>query len=309
MTDTCTVGDPVAFVESRFGVQLRKVGREEWAGPCPFCGGRDRFRIWSRGNFWCRSGPGHCGRSGWLDELDDARPTKDQILEWRVAALERQVAEHAERLTILEQVHAMMPTAEQYHDNLAANESAVDYWLGEGCEFRTIATRKLGYCPTCPTAPGHDSYTIPVIAYGKLWNIRHRLCNPGVTGKYRPHVAGLPAMLYNADDLKAKDKRRLVILEGEKKSIIVTQATQIPNVATMGMQNFKPEWAGKLAHFQAVYVAFDPDAISKAADVARLFGERGRLVELNVKADDFFTRYNGTPRDFEWHLQMARRVQ
>ena len=36
----------------------------EHAGPCPWCGGRDRFRVWpnsgDRGRFWCRQ----CGRSG-----------------------------------------------------------------------------------------------------------------------------------------------------------------------------------------------------------------------------------------------------
>jgi DNA primase len=31
----------------------------EWAGPCPFCGGRDRFRVWpqpagGKPRFWCR---------------------------------------------------------------------------------------------------------------------------------------------------------------------------------------------------------------------------------------------------------------
>jgi len=37
----------------------------EWAGPCPFCGGEDRFRVWpthpgGRGRWWCRG----CDRSG-----------------------------------------------------------------------------------------------------------------------------------------------------------------------------------------------------------------------------------------------------
>jgi DNA primase len=36
----------------------------EWAGPCPFCGGKDRFRAWPlegrTGAFWCRS----CGKHG-----------------------------------------------------------------------------------------------------------------------------------------------------------------------------------------------------------------------------------------------------
>lgn len=40
---------------------LRKVGADEWQGPCPFCGGTDRFRV-QPGNhyFACRQ----CGKSG-----------------------------------------------------------------------------------------------------------------------------------------------------------------------------------------------------------------------------------------------------
>ena len=36
----------------------------EYAGPCPFCGGRDRFRVWpdqgTTGRYWCRG----CGKHG-----------------------------------------------------------------------------------------------------------------------------------------------------------------------------------------------------------------------------------------------------
>jgi DNA primase len=46
---------------------LKKVSTSnggEWAGPCPYCGGKDRFRVWpeegNTGRFWCR----FCGRSG-----------------------------------------------------------------------------------------------------------------------------------------------------------------------------------------------------------------------------------------------------
>ena len=74
--------NPIQYVESRFNLQLKRVGRTEWAGPCPWCGGTDRFHVWDRGNYWCRPGPGHCGKSGWLDEMDGTNPpTKEQILE------------------------------------------------------------------------------------------------------------------------------------------------------------------------------------------------------------------------------------
>lgn len=49
------------------GLVLKKVAGAnggEWAGPCPACGGRDRFRCWPEqrggGSFWCRQ----CGARG-----------------------------------------------------------------------------------------------------------------------------------------------------------------------------------------------------------------------------------------------------
>jgi hypothetical protein len=55
--------------------RLRRVARThggEYAGPCPFCGGEDRFRVWpehpdGRGEWWCR----RCERSG--DAVDYVR--------------------------------------------------------------------------------------------------------------------------------------------------------------------------------------------------------------------------------------------
>ena len=50
--------------------RLRKVASTaggEWAGPCPFCGGRDRFRVQPfLGVWWCRQ----CGGQRWGDAID-----------------------------------------------------------------------------------------------------------------------------------------------------------------------------------------------------------------------------------------------
>ncbi|MGI6655246.1 MAG: primase-helicase zinc-binding domain-containing protein [Desulfobulbus sp.] len=54
------------------GSTFRLVGKStrrgpEWHGPCPVCGGRDRFHIWPEqdgGSFWCRQ----CGKGGDLIE-------------------------------------------------------------------------------------------------------------------------------------------------------------------------------------------------------------------------------------------------
>jgi len=58
------------------GIRLKRVARTnggEWAGACPFCGGRDRFRVWpneGRGRYWCRG----CGKAG--DSIDYLRESR-----------------------------------------------------------------------------------------------------------------------------------------------------------------------------------------------------------------------------------------
>lgn len=301
--------DWISFVERNYGIRLKRVGRTEWAGPCIFCQGTDRLHVWERGNYMCRPGPGHCGRSGWLDELETTSPpTEADRLAWRVAALEQKQAELDRRMSALEYMH-QCHDHELYHHNLDTNEKAVDYWLSEGMTPQTIHDYQLGYCKSCPTAPQHDSYTIPVLASGKLWNIRHRLCIPPSTGgKYRPHRGGIPALIFNADHL-LRQTPDIIICEGEKKSMVVTQETGKTNIATMGAQSFKPEWAAKLARFQRVYVCLDPDMVSKAFDVAQLFGGRGRVLRLPYKADDFFVKFGGTAGDFQEYIKTARPVQ
>lgn len=46
------------------GIDTKKVSTTnggEYAGPCPACGGTDRFRVWPQnGRYWCRG----CGKSG-----------------------------------------------------------------------------------------------------------------------------------------------------------------------------------------------------------------------------------------------------
>ncbi len=45
-------------------VSLTRAGAAEWCGPCPWCGGKDRFRVWPNsgtvGRYWCRQ----CNRKG-----------------------------------------------------------------------------------------------------------------------------------------------------------------------------------------------------------------------------------------------------
>ena len=120
-------------------------------------------------------------------------------------------------------------------------------------------------------------------------------------------MAGLPATLFNADFVTSPQGPTILIIEGEKKSIITAQAG-FPNVGIMGKSSFKPEWARAFAPFEVVYVALDPDATGKAYETAKLFEGRGRVVSLPEKLDDMITMYGATPRDVQAFVDAGRPV-
>ena len=301
--------DPVRLIEQRCGIQLKRVSGHEWSGPCPHCGGDDRWHFWDdKLNWWCRPGPGHCGQKGFLDDLFDElkQPSWEQKVEWRLRQLEAAKREHERRLSNLEQMHQCKDYL-RYHQNLTME--ALEYWWGEGMTNETIDRYRLGYCKRCPTdRDGRASYTIPVIIHDKLYNIRHRLIGGENGDKYRPHMAGLPNVLFNADNLYRDDIEKICICEGEKKSLVVEQHG-FPNVGIMGKSGFNPSWVTRFDRFKTVYVALDPDAIDGARRLAGMFGGRGRVVVLPCKIDDMIVRYSATANDIEWFLRVAEPVR
>lgn len=310
--------DPVAYFEHHHGIRLQRVHGDEYAGPCPWCGGRDRFRVWQdRRNYWCRPGPGHCNRKGFVDELMTGKLSREErqqlALEARVAALERQQKENDRRLSALERM-ARCTDHLVYHRNLAENDPddvALGYWLSEGMTPALIEDYCLGWCPRCPTdRDGRPSYTIPVFGRdGKtLINIRHRLMGADKGGKYRPHMPGLGAQLFNARLTNGDAGDTIVVTEGEKKSIVAS-AAGLPAVGIMGKRAFKRAWLAWLAPFSRIYIALDPDAMESAFKLAALFEGRGRVVSLPAKLDDMIVRYGATEDDLRWFLATARPIQ
>lgn len=303
----------VQIAEERYGVKFRKVTATEHVSTvgCPWCGDggkgakSDRFRLILGGNsaprVWCRK----CDKYEFLD-----RPSNEKRIdkiELRLAVVEREQKEQDKRLKILETMRQSTDHV-TYYDNMINNKpDAIEYWASEGMDLDTISNYKLGYCNRCPIAPYSASYTIPVLYHDQPYNIRHRLISPNGTGKYRPHMSGLPSMLFNADRLET-DKDFIIILEGEKKSIIVTQETGYPNVGVMGMQSFNESWVSKFDKFKKIYIAYDPDAYDKAAGVASMFGKRGLVVSLPLKADDFFVKAKASVENFNNYLAWARPV-
>lgn len=305
--DLTSIEEAIAYAHRRWpGYTFKRKSDDEACGPCPIeRQGDDRFIIWINGNYYCR----RCGATGWLDEDEQHILTPEELRLRRIEAeqnrarLERRA--HDRRIAALERMAACTDHL-TYHQQMDA-DGYRELWYEEGLYDTIIDRHHLGVCYGCPT-DFHDrmSMTIPVVNGGKLVNIRHRLIGADNGDKYRPHMAHLGNTLFNADNVYA-DAPQIIITEGEKKSLQLEQQGFL-SVGTMGKTGFEPPWAVRFRRFDRVYVALDPDAIDKGRELARLFGDRGRLVELPVKADDFFTKYHGTPADLDVFLTQARRV-
>lgn len=311
----------VSVAESHYGVRFTLVTRKEFKSidGCPWCkdGGRrgdgDRFRLFLGGHssprVWCRQ----CGGLEFLDGLNKKAFSDEELATLRERMKERkQEEQERQRLALIN----MMACTDhrRYHRHIT--EEAVAYWIGEGLSHESIQQYLVGYCESCPTAPFSASYTVPVVYEGQLFNIRHRLISPNGSGKYRPHMPNLPPMLFNADNLKRQSSLGLLV-EGEKKSMVVTQHTGIPSVAIMGNTTFRKSWASKFDNWGQVVVATDPDTETtqkmisseeKAVEIATAFSNRGLIAILPVKADDFFSKIGGTKNDFMQFVMEARPV-
>jgi hypothetical protein len=300
--DIAGIAEAVALAERRWpGLTFRNKDRHEATSPCPFCrDGDDRFHVFEDGGYWCRV----CDAKGWIDD-DKRKPTEAERTEMRLRALERHRMNQEKRLSALEQMHRCTDHL-TYHKMLDTDDR--EYWHSQGIYDGAIDRYTLGICYACPTDREHrPSYTIPIVNQGKLCNIRHRIIDAKDGDKYRPHMAGLGNTLFNADNLYRPDLDTITIVEGEKKSICLSQY-DIPTVGTFGARGFEPHWAKRFERFRRVYVAFDPGAELEAEQLAALFDGRGYVVDLPCKPDDFFVM-GGKPDVFKEFLGWARRIK
>lgn len=302
------MNDPIYDARKKWGIDIRKHVAGEYVGPCPWCGGSDRFHLWDEGNYWCRQ----CNARGWIGDGDDLTDDEKRLrrIEAEQARQARQIAEQEKRLTALEYM-AHCTDWRSYHN--AMDSQRREYWYTEGIFDEAIRAFSLGYCAQCPTdEKRRPSYTIPVWSGGVLHNIRHRLIGADNGDKYRPHRAGLGAMIFNADSLQ-NEKGRAIIWEGEKKTIVMGQyLTDCANVGTMGKRVWQSEWSVKFKAVQDVVIALDPDAIDSAYNLAKLLRDAGarcvRVAQFPVKPDDAVTLYDATAQDIEYILMTARKA-
>lgn len=232
------------------------------------------------------------------------------LLEQQVKRLARTQKEHSERLTKIEQLQASQIHL-AYHRNLTIDTRML--WYQQGVYDEAIDQFLLGYVAECPTYRESPARTIPVFGYNnELVNIRHRLLQPGKNGKYRPQMHGLGTSLFNAPILN-ESHERLLVLEGEVKVVVLSQAGYAA-VGIMGQSvKWQPEWMGWLDDVGQIVVCLDPGAEERAWELGRGFVARGfrdvRIATFPLKPDDMIVRCNAGKADIDAILNLSRPVR
>jgi hypothetical protein len=333
--ETALAAADLVQLAEQAGAKLHRQG-SEYRGNCPLHSGHNPtgFAVYvgpdGKQRWQCFSGD--CGHGDLIDFVarwqgfdlagalryltGDAQPDP--------ATLQRLATERAERAaTALRDEIARAQAAlddllasqrvDTFAANLQANERAQRLWQQRGIIPEMQSYWRLGFCPSFSLADGQTpTLTIPVFGEGwTLRTLRHRLLNPPKPGdKYRPDRAGLGNHVFMADPDAAWNAGRVLVVEGEIKSMVVYQTLDDPSIQVIGIP-------GKTAAQQVisalgeggrdVVVCLDPDARAESQSLARQVG--GRALYLVDKVDDAILAGSLDKPALKWLLKTARRPQ
>jgi len=297
---------------------LKKVaatGGGEYAGPCPICGGRDRFRVQPDQNIWlCR----HCTAGKWRDPVDfislrdgislseAARKLTAGLPAWSGKPKKQppkptynpyQAPPDEWQIKAWKAVDQCQETL--YRDPGA---KALDYLYKRGFYEQTLQRFKIGF------SLGFEldglwipaGITIPCEARGVLWYVKIRTNH---TPKYTLVKGSKPAALFNADRLEFSEI--CLITEGEFNAMIGDQELDhvIP-VASMGSASNRPElvqWGPYFMNKSLILAVYDDDEAGNEGALAlrETLGERIKLAAL-PPGKDLNAFYKDGGNLFDW---------
>ena len=266
----------------------------EYAGPCPFCGGRDRFRVWPHhpggsGRWWCRQ----CRRSGdsmaYLVErgaltLAQAAAIRDTQTGTAVDLSKPEPAPLplAEPPSSAWQARALQFVAYAESQLQGAQSSARHELQKWGLHDETIRFWRLGWNPSDlydnPVRWGLQGkriylprgITIPHFADQQLWGVKIRryvgrqvAAAPKYIQPRRNDVDDETPRdtLFGADQLRGQSPI-LLLTEGEKDCLLAWQTLRdLADVASVcgATRQFPARWISYLLPYQAILVAYDTD--------------------------------------------------
>jgi DNA primase len=311
MIDTLQIkqnSDLLALIPSELK-RVASTGGGEYAGPCPFCGGRDRFRVQPHheggGRWFCR----RCSGDHWHDVIDFLQRRDGLDFVGAVAALGGEAAtpptaamvrpsvedlQMWERTAVIAddwQVAAITAVADGCR---AISESAgVMRYLQEqrGLSADTIAEAGLGYNPRARSVGGYwleAGIVIPHLVGADFVCINVRTTKArqdAGRAKYQAMSGSTKGQLYNLNSLAAA--HTAVIVEGEFDALLLGQFLPAgwSALATGGATVNAAAAALDLLNVSTVHLCFDNDA---AGDAARAAWQDIRPSALELRVPDGF---------------------
>ena len=321
---------------------IRKVtvGGGAYAGPCPWCGGTDRFVVRPRGRasgetpcWWCRQCTGekpqscidYVMRRDGLDLHHAAAKLAEQYglapatdaRDIAVARRERErQREEARALEVIERrsrsAGALLDPEHGPYD--ADTQGAA--LMGEPLALADLAARGIAVDVAMAYQVGATrrfvggarvpAISIPWRIGGETTAVQYRFLEG--EDRYRFHP-GTAAELWNADELTRRRDSAVLVVEGALKALTVISAG-IDSVVAVSNKQGAPrvvsEHAAALAGYERVYILLDPDARAEARTCA-LSIPNSRIVELPDKVDDWLVRLGMDVGPLLAALRYARR--
>lgn len=274
--------------------QFRKAGPDEWHGPCPHCGGKDRFRVLTAKAFphwyWvCRK----CNRKGWADQLNDSlrQPfTQAEREKWAADQRVRELKQAEDRTKRLAEFTSEELWAE-LHNRMA--EEQRHQWETWGIPVTWQNYLELGYTAHYSKSLDTPAYTIPYFHHtegGKQFStMQYRLMGaPNPLDRYR-FAAGLPSTYYETMPTEPM-KDTAIICEGVKKAanLRIRGGKMFERASILAVPS-KTGWGGveqAVKDCGKVFVLLDPDGTNEARELALEIGSQARVIGLHVKVDD-----------------------
>lgn len=260
----------------------------EYQGACPFCGGKDRFRVWpndTKPGWWCRM----CEKGGdaiqYLREkgmtFQDACALLGVPLESRPmaqAVIAPPVECNAPPALWQESATAFVDWSEQQMIH-----PPLDYLCGRGLSYATIADARLGYNPSGWWAERErwglepedgntriwipQGIVIPWFVGGAIWKVQIRRDEVKPDQERYKTLPGSTNALYNVDSLR--DDAPAMLVEGPFDALAVQQvAGDLVGVAACGTSGARrAKWYSMLALCSPVLVSLDADPAGDSASV------------------------------------------
>ena len=317
-------GADLRTVAAQHTILSRAAGDKELEGPCPKCGGVDRFHV-KADTFFCRQ----------CYPLDNGRP-HDAIayIQWlhgidfkeacamlsggsapTTAGATVQRPQHREPQGVIwdqSEAQGIVRNASKLLSNSKHGEPGRAYLLGRGIEPATWEAFGLGYMPAVSlpgtwnaetktyTYPKQPAIVIPWYVDGELRAIRYRFIEKhtytGAEGKERKDVKsksefGGPTggLLFGAQTHEA-GARALVLCEGELNACAIWQATrgQGIDVLSIGSQDSKltPAHVERIGQYSHVLAWLDERERAKSI-MAALPGAAGMQSPRGKDANDW----------------------